>query len=142
MFGEYGWFIPQYYVDSYPNSYVPYYLKYNKTIRNQIIKSSINNSDINWINEWYNFRNITKLNNKGYSFDFPNDTVPTVFGSFDSYITAQYSYDLSRNMFDYTGLKLNFATFNSESKLTEMITDLYRKRLPFVANMYRYVNYI
>ena len=144
VYGEMGWFIPQYLVDSMPNIIVPKNIKNNQTLRDMIIYAMVNGSDTDWIDEFYSFRSDViiidengTINIDDYDYGLPTYDKPTIFGSIDSYAMSQYTYNQSIRMFA-TGMDWNFATFNSESKLTEYIVDMYSKRLPFIVNIYRY----
>ena len=136
VYGEIGWFIPQYLAESDPGTIVPSFLKHNETLREMFIDAMINDeSNINWIDEFYEIR----ANLTGYAYDEPDADKPTVFGSVDNYVMSIYAFDQTRNMFDYTGMDWYFASFDGEAALTEMLIDMYSQRLPFVANLYRYL---
>ena len=49
IYGESGWFIPQYLVDSMPISVVPKLLNNNETFRSELTSAIVNGTDTNWI---------------------------------------------------------------------------------------------
>ena len=132
VYGEIGWFIPQYLVDQLPTVIVPSVLANDETIREEMINAMINGSDTNWIDKFYEIRNITEY--KQTVYDLPNTTRPTCFGSSDSYAMSVYS----EKQADNTGIDWNFVTLGGEGILSEYIYEMYTNRLPFVANLYRY----
>lgn len=137
-YGESGWFIPQYLVESMPISVVPKVLKYNETFRNNLISAIVNGTNINWIEKFYQIRNFTN-NSTNYNYDLPDTTKPTIFGSLDEYGISKYSYRLSKNVLDKQGIDCHFATFDGEGPLSDFMTDMYTHQLPFIANLYRFV---
>ena len=64
---------------------------------------------------------------------------PTVYGSLDTYAMTIYSKNLSIKYFDGEGLDWNFATFNSETLLSEFVVDMYKQKRPFIANDHQVV---
>ena len=119
-----------------PTSVVPKVLRNNETFRNSIINALINGTNTNWIDKFYEFR--TDLNTANYTYDLPNTTVPTVFGSADSYGISKYSKKLSKNVFDNQGIECNFATLGNEGRLSTFIYEMYTNNQPFIANLYRF----
>ena len=138
VYGEIGWFIPQYLVNSQPTAIVPTVIKKNETLRKELIDAMTIDSGINWIDKWFDIR-IDDINDDIYPYDSPNGSNPTVFGSDDYYGMSNYSFNQSRNVLDGTGIDFNFVTFGNEDFLSDFLIDLYSKQLPFVANLYTYV---
>lgn len=114
-----------------PTIVVPSVLAHNESIREAMIDALVNGSDTNWINEFHVIR--PNISETDYSYDIPNITKPTCFGSIDSYAMSVYSQKQSRG----TGIDWAFATFGSEEYISEYVYDMYTRKLPFVVNLYR-----
>lgn len=137
VYGEIGWFMPQYLVESQSNSIVPRNLKNNNTLRNMMIEAVVNGTNKNWIDEFHKVRSNLSSD---YPFALPTYDKPTIFGSVDSYAMSSFAHNQSLHMFDQNeGMDWNYATFGSESTLSQFMIEMYKNELPFITNIYRCV---
>jgi ABC-type proline/glycine betaine transport system substrate-binding protein len=120
-YGEISWWIPKYFVEEHPTVLVPSVLKSDSSIREALINGSADYVAI------YN-------QSDSFSFDKPDMTKPTVWGSYASYKQSQTCFDLTRNI--EGGMNISFTPTGSEGALAALVKDLYSRRLPFLANIY------
>lgn len=126
----YGWFAPSYLYKEKPEYIMYKHMINNNKIRQDYINAYIYNSTTNWLN----YTLYSGINNYSkYIFDTPTFNKPLVFGSWDTYGTSMESYRLAKNLFNNTW---DFVTLQSEGMLSNLVRDLYKKKLPFIASIY------
>lgn len=137
LFGELGWYIPKYILKDYPEAILPYYLLNNDEIRKYLNDGPKGNNDTipNYIEYYSNYSNIVE-SDFGYRWHLANYTYNDfqeqliLWGSVEDYFQSEWSFNTALN------LNITFVAVGSELALLNMVTAMYRERLPFLANIY------
>eukprot|EP01083_Nonionella_stella_P168605 569731_1 len=126
-----GVFVPKYLYDQYPRITSISEIQSNSTLR-QLLIDGPSSGTTDYIGTWLTYNTYGNAT----QFDTPNYAIPTIWGSHPTYLMSQYFNDLIQNVPTNDGMNVAFSTVGSERLLTELVTDLYEQRLPFLANMY------
>jgi len=124
-YGEISIYIPKYWADENPTHLIPSIYATDMELREALINGSAGRSTdygTDWIKK---YENSTKFDRTTYD-------KPVVWGSFDHYSMSEYAQDLV----NATGMDVRFVTTHNEFNLMQVVKDLYRQRVPFLANIY------
>jgi len=153
---------PQYLVDEYPDIVIPKNVRDNAQYRELLINASRgiggtcqNATAVALYGECVDY--IAMYANRSLNpFDEPSYTIPTIFGSHDTYMMSKYGNKLTKNWplgdaeeldlvlpgnitekRNVTGLKVSYTTTGrSEAPLGALVKQMYVHRLPFLVNIY------
>merc|ERR1719203_322962 len=113
--------MPKYWADANPTHTVPSVIASDSDLRDLLIDASCGGST-NW----------TEHYSSSDAWDSPTCTRPVIWGSVDDYAMSEYAYHLKNNL----GMDVDFVTTGSESALMDVVSDMYARRVPFLADMY------
>eukprot|EP01084_Bolivina_argentea_P151070 263725_1 len=90
VYGEGGWFVPQYVYQDNPEWTLPKQMKENQTLRQIIIDAYTINSKTDWVKKWYEINNDTldtyhsvghiDMDTKIENFTLPTYSTPIIWG--------------------------------------------------------------
>lgn len=151
-YGEESLWMPQYIVDEYPDFIIPESIRDNAMYRELLINASRGiggNCDNETLNAlWGNCTDFIPMyvNTTGNLWDDPTYDRPPVWGSGATYYMSEYAYDLlntypvaSAANGNVSGINVTFTATSAstvETLLWDIVTQMYRRRLPFIANIY------
>ena len=104
-------------------------------MRNIFIDAYTTNATTNWIDYWWSVWNNSLDTYLDNGYEIPNASKPIIWGSLTGYSISAHSRQLIDNVID-GGSDWTFVPLGSEGALSDLIQDLYAKRLPFIANLY------
>ena len=123
--------------DDHPDWLYLNQIQSNQTVRDLYISAYSDESDTNWYEYWWTVWGDKLEEYEDAGYDIPNISRPIIWGSEIQWAISEHSLRLQDNLMDGRGqLNWTFAVLGNESALTDLIQDLYAKRLPFIANLY------
>ena len=140
VYGDIGWFVPKYVTDEHPEARLPELLQSITTGGNSVFRTRfLNDSQYGFSGNNWTLEHQTVVNDAGgissWTYDVADNIKPCIWGSAFSYAMSVKSKQIVDNLFNGS-FEWNFCAWNSESKLTSMMTDLYKNNKWFIANLY------
>ena len=127
-YGEISVYVPTYWAEEHPTHVIPFVIA-NDTEYREALMAGSSQGTTDWVAKYLSDRNGSQ------GFDTPAYDKPIIWGSVDSYLMSAYAFGLKDNVID-GGLDVLFVSTNSESKLMDIVSDLYSQRAAFLANIY------
>jgi len=133
-YGEISIYIPKYWAEAHPTHLVPSLYATDSVLREQLINASAYGAT-DYVAMYSESRGVNvsetlAADSTAFPFDRPTYDKPIVWGSVDSYAMSEYAHGL------VSGMNVSFVTTGSESSMMDLVADLYRQRMPFLANIY------